>query len=143
MSDSEIRAELIQQTAEFRYSVRCKGLRDLLLERGHDATACVQLTCDPGDDVSIDLILDDGTLVRLNYREHYRTRQAIKIVGWETLDIDDPETVLGKKLASNNDSVFDDEVRDYFHQNIADTDKPLPPLEWGDRIWHSFETPPD
>ena len=30
-----------------------------------------------------------------------------------------------------------------FDQNMAATDSVLPPLQWGDRMWHAFEQPPD
>ena len=83
--DSEVRENLVAQTAQLRYSIASEGLRELLTQRGHDTLRCIQMGCDQGDDVSIDLVLDDSSAVRLNYREHYRTRQAIRIVAWEPL----------------------------------------------------------
>ncbi len=100
--DSEIRENLIDQTAGLRFSVKSQGLRDLLSERGHDAMKCLQIACDQGDDVSIDLVLDDATAVRLNYREHYRTRQAIRIVAWEPLNYSDRELEMAKQLRAES-----------------------------------------
>jgi hypothetical protein len=141
--DSDIRENMIQQTAELRYSVASAGLRELLAQRGHQALRSVQLACDQGDDVSIDLVLDDATAVRLNYREHYRTRQAIRIVDWEPLGYSDREMELAKCIVLHGDPTFDDNVRLYFDDNLAETDSALPPLQWGDRLWHAFEQPPD
>lgn len=141
--DSEIRENLIDQTASLRYSVKSQGLRDLLSERGHDAMKCLQMACDQGDDVSIDLVLDDATAVRLNYREHYRTRQAIRIVDWEPLNYSDRELELAKHVVRDSDPAFDNDVRVYFNKYLAVADSELPPLKWGDRMWHAFEQPPD
>ena len=141
--DSEIRANLIEQTAELRYSVASDGLRQLLAHRGHDAMRSVQMSCDQGDDVSIDLVLDDATAVRLNYREHYRTRQAIRIVDWEPLSYSDRELEMAKCIVSGGDPTFDHDVQLYFDHNLAETDSVLPPLHWGDRMWHVFEQPPE
>lgn len=142
-SDSEIRADLVEQTADLRYSLKSKGLRHLLAERGHDPMQCIQMGCDQGNDVSIDLVLDDTTAVRLNYREHYRTRQAVRIVEWDTLNDTDRETEMCRQIVSNTDSEFDNDVRQFFDQHMAADDGPLPPLNWGDRLWHAFESPPD
>ena len=141
--DSEIRSNIVAQTAKLRFSVASQGLRELLAERGHDALKCVQMGCDQGDDVSIDVVLDDTTVVRLNYREHYRTRQAIRIVDWELLDYDDREVKMARDAVTQNDMTLDNDVHVYFNENIADNDSLLPPLEWGDRMWHAFEQPPD
>ena len=99
--DSEIRENLVAQTAQLRYSVASEGLRDLLTQQGHDALRCIQLACDQGDDVSIDLVLDNSTAVRLNYREHYRTRQAIRIVVWEPLECDDRELKMAREIVTH------------------------------------------
>ena len=141
--DSEIRENLIAQTAQLRYSIASEGLRELLTQRGHDAFRCVQMACDQGDDVSIDLVLDDSTTVRLNYREHFRTRQAICIVDWESLEYDDRELRMAREIVTNNDDAFDKDVRVYFDDHIAENDSLLLPLKWGDRMWHAFEHPPD
>lgn len=141
--DSVIRADLIEQTAELRYAVASQGLRELLAQRGHDAMRSIQIACDQGDDVSIDLVLEDSSAVRLNYREHYRTRQAIRIVDWEPLRYSDRELEMAKNLVTQCDNTFESDVRLYFDENMAETDSLLPPLQWGDRMWHAFEQPPD
>ena len=141
--DSEIRENLVAQTAQLRYSIASEGLRDLMTQKGHDALRCIQMACDPGDDVAIDLVMDDSTAVRLNYREHYRTRQAIRIVEWEPLAHDDRELTMAREIVTHSDTAFDRDVRVYFDEHIADNDALLPPLKWGDRMWHAFEQPPD
>lgn len=141
--DSEIRANLVAQTVDLRFSVKSQGLRNLLSERGHDPMRCIQIACDQGDDVSLELVLEDSTAVRINYREHYRSRQAIRVVDWEILDGTDREIEMCQKIVSSRDFEFNDDVREYFAQQLATEDAPLPGLNWGDRPWHAFESPPD
>ena len=106
MSDSEIREDLVAETARLRFSVSAQGLRDLLAERGHDAMKCVKLGCDQGDDVCVYLVLDDSSAVQLNYREHYRTRQAIRIVDWEPLDCDDRDVDIARDAVAKREESF-------------------------------------
>ena len=143
ITDSQIRAGLIEQTADLRYSIKSQGLRELLAQHGHDAMQCVQIGCDQGNDVSIDLVLGDATAIRMNYREHYRTRQAIRITDWELLTYSDREMEMAKNIVSHNDNSFDKDVRTFFDEIMAGNDSSLPPLKWGDRMWHAFESPPD
>jgi hypothetical protein len=89
-------------------------------------------------------VLPDGTLILADYREHYRTRQATGFTQWEVETWSDREVELCREIASSQDTkAFDDEVRRYYDEQVAPTDGPLPPLEWGDRLWHMWEKQPD
>jgi hypothetical protein len=103
----------------------------------------VQLGCDQGDDVSVDIVLSDSNSVQLNYREHYRTRQAIRIVDWQQLTHTDREMEMAKSIVSQGDATFDEEVRLHFRAHMAEHDSPLAPLKWRDRLWHGLEEPPE
>lgn len=140
--DDETRANLIDQTAELRWSVRNEGLRRLLRERGFDPERCIQVSLDQGDDVNRVIVLNDGTVVNLDYREHYLTRQAIRFTRWDVADYCDRDIQLARQIISGEDHDFDAEVRLYYEKEIAPRDKPLPPMKWGDRLWHKWETPP-
>ena len=142
-TDSEIRSNLIEQTADLRFSVRSVGLRNLLIARGYDPMKSVKLGCDQGDDVLIYIVLSDSTAVQLNYREHYRTRQAIRIVDWQKLTYNDRELEMAKSIVSQDDATFDEEVRLHFRAHMADHDSPLAPLDLGDRLWHEPDEPPE
>ena len=135
---------ILAQTAALRFSVASRGLRRLLRGRGVDPMRCLQLSCNQGDDVKITLVIPDGVLVNADYREHYRTRQAIRFVEWTVENEMDSEAELCRDILSDavRRSRFDEEVRRYFYEHVAATDRPLPPLAWGDRMWHAFEDPP-
>ena len=135
ISDEEHRTNIIDQTAELRHSVKSDGLRHLLRERGYDPQACLRLSCDQGDDVNKTLVLPDGTVVSVDYREHYETRQAIRFTDWSVKTYSDREIELAREIVSASDSsVFDTDVLRYFNENLAASDHPLPPLKEGDRI---------
>jgi hypothetical protein len=143
VSDEEMRADFVAQTAMLRYSVRDVGLRNLLRQRNVDPMTCLQIGCEQGDDVGITLVLRDGRIVNADYREHYQTRQAISFSEWSVETYTDREIELARRIAVAADtSQFDDEVQLFFEENIAATDGPLAPLRWGDRVWHFLEKPP-
>ena len=143
VSDHEIRNNIVSQTADFRFSSNSIGIRELIATRGYDPMRCFQLSCDQGDDVNLTLFLSDGVLVNLDYREHPRTRQAMNISQWEILDYDDRETQLCRKILNDNSSEFDESVRKHYEDNKDSMNSALPPLEWGDRTWHTWEQPPE
>jgi hypothetical protein len=92
---------------------------------------------------SVTLVLPDGSVVNADYREHFESRQAIRFTEWKVEGFTDSETELARAIIEAPDSsMFDDDVRRYFESNLAATDAPLPPLHWGDRMWHHWETPP-
>ena len=138
----EIRENLVAQTAELRWSVKSEGFRRLLREKGHDPAGCIQVSCDQGDDVHKTIVVDDGTIVDLEYREHYLTRQAIGFTRWEVEDYTDRAFELAREIIRAADRDFVAEVRSYYEKEIAPRDEPLPPLKWGDRPWHMWESPP-
>jgi len=140
--DEEIVANVVAQTADLRFSVKSNGLRHLLRERGIDALKCLQISCDQGDDVRITLVLPDGTVVNADYREHHETRQAIRFEEWKIQTYSDRELDLCREILAGDTSAFDGDVLRYFEEHLEATDASLPPLKWGDRIWHHFEQPP-
>ena len=142
MTDADEIENFVVQTAELRFSVKSDGLRQLLKARGHDPAAVIQHSCDHGDDVHIGLYLEDGSAVSLDYREHYQTRQAIKIASWEMKEYSDREAELANQILSGDTTDFDREVRAYFDRELASSDAALPPLSWGDREWHAWESKP-
>lgn len=60
-SDGDLLAEIVAQTAQFRYRICWAGARRLLEGRGIDALLCLLLRCDQGDDVSGTLVLPRNT----------------------------------------------------------------------------------
>src|SRR5262245_56200224 len=143
ISDEEHRRNIVAQTADLRYSVKSNGLRALLREKGYDPSKCLQLSCDQGDDVNVTLVLPDGSVVNADYREHVETRQAMQFTQWNVEGFSDRETELARAIvAAPGSSEFDAKVRQYHDSNLAATDGPLPPLRWGDRMWHYWEKPP-
>ena len=141
-TSDELRSNLVAQTAELWWSVKAEGFRRLLREKGYDPTRCIQVCCDQGDDVHKVLVLGDGTIVDLEYREHYLTRQAIRITRWNVEVHRDRDIELARQILSTEDHDFEAEVRSYYEKEIVPRDKPLPPLKWGDRPWHWWEKPP-
>jgi hypothetical protein len=143
ISDDKHWLNIAAQTAVLRYSVKSDGLRALLRERGHDPNKCIQLSCEQGDDVSITLVLPDCTVVNAEYREHFETRQALRFTEWNVEGFSNREIELARAiLGTSASSEFDSDVRRYFDDNLAATDTLLPPLQWGDRMWHHWEKPP-
>jgi hypothetical protein len=144
VSDDEHRLNIVAQTAALRYSVKSDGLRALLRERGYEPSECLQLSCDQGDDVRITLVLPNGNVVTADYREHFETRQANQITEWKIEGFSDREIELARAIVLAPDSLqFNLDVRRYFDDNLAATDVPLPPMRWGDRMWHHWEQPPE
>lgn len=144
VSDEEIVNNIVSQTAKLRHSVMSAGLRDLLASRGIDPLKCLQISCDQGDDVNVTLILPEGTVVIADYREHPGTRQAWKFSDWQIRSYSDREFELCHEIVLSEDQrEFDDMVQHHYNIEIAKTDRPLPPLEWGDRLWHAVENPPE
>ena len=144
MNDDEARENIVAQTAQLRYSIRSEGLRNLMRQRGVDPQRCIQISCDQGDDVCLGLVCPDGVFVEAEYREHYKTRQAIGFVDWSEQSYSDSEIELCRRMLANENeiSAFDAAVREYYDEHIARDDSHLPPLKWGDRIWHLFEDGP-
>ena len=138
----DIRANLVAQTAELRWSIRFEGLRRLLRERGCDPARCIQVSVDQGDDVNTVIVLEDGTIADLDYREHHLTRQAVGFTRWVVEDYHDTDVALARQILNAADRDFDAEVETYYETKVAPRDKPLPPLSWGDRPWHMWEKPP-
>lgn len=68
-SDEDLVADIVAQTAEFRYRICWGGARRFLEGRGIDPLRCLLLRCDQGDDVSGTLILPDGSLIDFDMRE--------------------------------------------------------------------------
>jgi hypothetical protein len=97
---------------------------------------------DQGDDVNTVIVLGAGTIVDLDYREHYLTRQAIRFTEWHVGNYNDGYIELARQIVGGGDHDFDADVRSYYEKEIAPHDKPLPPLKWGDRLWHMWEEPP-
>jgi hypothetical protein len=123
-------ANVVAHTAELRYSVRYGGVRKLIRERGYDPQRCLLISCDQGNDVSITLVLPNGTVVAADYREDHETRQAARFVDWEVQDYSDRELELCREIVSTDDtSPFDEDVRRYFDETLAAEDLPLPPLQ--------------
>jgi hypothetical protein len=143
VSDEEIVNDIVLQTAQLRHSNTSRGLRELLASRGIDPMKCLQIACDQGDDVNVTLILSDGTIVNADYREHPETRQAWKISDWQIRSYTDREIEICREIVLSNDQhEFDASVKRCYDTEVAATDHPLPPLKWGDRMWHALEPPP-
>jgi len=127
-TNDEDRLNIVVQTAYLRHSVRYEGLRILLQSRGYVAKQCLQLSCDQGYDVNITLVLPDGTLVIADYREDPISRQATEFSNWIIEQYCDREIEIARAIVSESDtSQFDNEVFEYFKNNLANTDGPLPP----------------
>ena len=127
-SDDAIRQDIIIQTAELRWSVRSNGLRRLLQEKGYAPDKCIQTACDQGDDVNLEVVLNDGTVVNLDYREDRLTRQATGFTGWEVRTGRlNSETEMALRILHTRDKRFDEDVLAYYMKNMAELDRPLPP----------------
>ncbi len=142
-SDDYYRDNLVRQTADLRYSVRWEGVRSLLKHRGLDPLKCLLISCDQGDDVAITLALPDGTIVNADFREHYKTRQAIRFVNWETAAGGGREFDIARSLAASDTLPFGEAVHEFYERELREDDRPLRPLNWGDRAWHSWEQRPE
>jgi hypothetical protein len=141
--DEEILDGFIGPTAELRHSPNWEGFRSLLREYGFDPLKCFLLSCEAGDDVGATLVLPDGRVASADFREHYQTRQAIRITRWSIDDYSDREVELARSiLKSPGSTAFDVQAHAYYDEKIASVDAPLPPLEWGARPWHHWEGPP-
>ncbi len=128
ISDSEHLAGIVHGTAQLRYAVIFHGLRSLLQERGIDPLKCFLLSLDQGNDVNITVMLPDGRVVNADFREDHETRQAIRFVAWEVQTYSDRDVELCREILSRDDtSEFDADVRRYFEEHLAATDKGLPP----------------
>jgi hypothetical protein len=89
------------------------------------------------------LVLPDGTVVNADYREHFETRQAIRFTVWNVEGLSNRDIELARAIVGASDSSrFDSDVRRYFDDNLAASDSPLPPMRWGDQMWHLWEKPP-
>jgi hypothetical protein len=127
-NDEDLLADIVAQTAEFRYRICWAGGRRLLAERGIDPMRCLQLSCDQGDDVNGTLVLPDGVVVVFDMREDPRTRELASISRWEPVGWEDREVAIAREIVSSPDpSSFDKRVRDYFVDHWMDRDAPLPP----------------
>ena len=141
--DDDYRQKIVAHTAALRYSVKSNGLRVLLREKGYDPSKSLQLSCEQGDDVNVTLVLPDGSVANADYREHFETRQAMRFTQWNVEGFSEREIELARAItAAPDSSKFDDDVRRYFESHLAASDAPLPPLRWGDRMWHYWENPP-
>jgi hypothetical protein len=128
ISDKERLHNIVDQTAGLRFSVASDGLRRLLRERGIDPLKCLQISCDPGNEVNITLLLPDGSIVSADYRLDRETRQAASFNGWTFENYSDREIELCREILSQSDtSEFDADVRRCFEMNLAARDRPLPP----------------
>lgn len=129
-TDEEILANIVAQTAEFRYRICWEGGRRLLEERGIDPLRCLLLECGQGDDVNGVLMLPDGVVVDFDMREDPKTRVLVSISNWKPFDCEDQEYVVARRIVLAADtSEFDAGVRAYFDEHWADCDAPLPPCE--------------
>jgi hypothetical protein len=126
--DEELLADIVAQTAEFRYRIRWAGGRRLLAERGIDPMRCLQLSCDQGDDVNGTLVLPDGNVVEFDMREDPRTRELVSISRWQPITLVCREVAIAREIVSSPDpSPFDRRVHDHFVERWMDRDAPLPP----------------
>jgi len=127
-SDEDLLADIVAQTAEFRYRMCWAGARRLLEGRGIDPLRCLWLGCDQGDDVNGTLVLPDGSLIDFDMREDPKTRELISISKWEPVAWEDREVAVARGVVSAPDrSSFDRRVRDYFEEHWMHRDAPLPP----------------
>ncbi len=120
ISDSEYMENIIAQTADLRHS---PDVCELLKERGIDPQQCLQISLDQGCDIAIDLVLPDGSVVRMDYRLDEITHQATRIEEWETLTSADAETGTNRELQLCRQIVmqpdrfdFDEAVRRHFEE---------------------------
>ncbi|HZN67197.1 MAG TPA: hypothetical protein VFB66_18050 [Tepidisphaeraceae bacterium] len=127
-SEEELLADIVAQTAEFRYRICWAGGRRLVEQRGIDPMRCLQLSCDQGDDVNGTLVLPDGTVINFDMREDPKTRELVSVSRWEPVSYQDREVAIAREIVSAPDSSsFDRRVRDYFEKHWMHRDAPLPP----------------
>ncbi len=132
-SDDAIRADIVAQTAEFRFRICWDGTRQLLRDRGIDPMRCLLLSCDQGDDVNGLLMLPEGQLVEFDVRENRADRVHERFTNWTQVDYSDREYDIARLvLGSESIADFDAEVLEYFNREWRDRDAPLPPV---DHIW--------
>lgn len=88
---------------------------------------CIQLACDPGDDVNGTLVIPDGTIVDFDMKEDPNTRELVSISRWEVVNWDDRESDIARRfIAVQAASAFDRLVFEHYQSYLKDTDKPLP-----------------
>ncbi|MCB1089759.1 MAG: hypothetical protein KDM63_22150, partial [Verrucomicrobiae bacterium] len=68
---------------------------------------------------------------------------AITITEWDIEDYSDRAIELAREIIQGDTTEFDRQVRAFFESELQSKDAPLPPLEWGDRPWHTWEAKPE
>jgi hypothetical protein len=120
--------DVVAQTAEFRYRVCWAGGRRLVEELGLDPFACIQTSCDQGNDVEGTLVLPDGRVVVFDMKEDPTTRQLVRISRWEYVSYGDRHARAAQAVLAGGDTAwFDQRVREYFEVHWKGRDRPLPP----------------
>ncbi len=126
ITDEERMQDIIAQTAEFRFRICWQGAHALLRGRGIDPLRVLRLSCDQGDDVNTDLVLPDGVLVNVDFKENPKTREFVSISEWRMANWSDRDVELARQIVGSGDTTeFDQKVQRYFDQNWRDQDAPL------------------
>jgi hypothetical protein len=126
--DEIILEDVVAQTAEFRYRISWAGGRRLVKELGFDPLACIQTSCDQGDDVEVTLVLPDGRVVVFNMKEDPATRELVRISGWEYISSGDRHVRAAQAILRGEDTArFDQRVRGHYDAYWKGRDWPLLP----------------
>ncbi|WP_206294472.1 hypothetical protein [Humisphaera borealis] len=124
----EVVESLAQLTAEFRYCIVYGGTRRLLQDRGIDPMCCVLLGVHPGDDVALELMLPDGSVVEFESRDDPLTREHIELVGWTSAVGDKRNVRIARAhCTGERESEFSKVVYARYVQYWEDGDAPLRP----------------
>ncbi len=128
ITDEERLQGIVVLTAQFRYRICWKGARLLLQERGIDPMRVLQLSCDQGFDVNTSLMLPDGVLVNVDFKEDRKTREIVSINEWLPVDGSRRQVELARQIVKAQDTTqFDRRVERYFDENWREKDASLPP----------------